>query len=139
VNTFIGIVVIIAMVAFVLKLGYDKIMSIVKPKKAVETESIVKMPQIDEKAEYRKKIEALNEEDLYKLSYEEINRYGKYYGNEGILRRWSLSNKKCYHCGEYLVHSVEDIPHYDANHDYVEYVRENVECLKCKNCGRLIY
>jgi len=139
VNTFIGIVVIIAMFAFVLKLGYDKIMSIVKPKKAVETESIVEKPQIDEKAEYRKKIEALNEEDLYKLSYEEINRYGKYYGNEGILRRWSLSNKQCYHCGECLVHSVEDIPHYDANHDYVEYVRENVECLKCKNCGRLIY
>jgi len=139
VNTFIGIIVIIAMVAFVIKLGYDKIMSNVKPKKADEPESIVKKPEIDEKAEYRKKIEAMNEEELNKLSYEEIDRYGRYYGDEDILKKWSLNNKKCYHCGGYLNHSVEDIPHYDDNHDYVEYVRENVECLKCANCGLLIY
>jgi len=139
VNTFIGIVVVLVMLAFVLKTGYDKIINHFKPKKEVSIDAVTEEPIVDEKAEYRAKIEAMNEDDLTSLSYEEIDRYGRYYGNEDILRRWSVSNNKCYQCGGSLVHSVEDIPHYDANHDYVEYVREDVECLKCNNCGRLIY
>jgi len=139
VNTFIGTAVVLLMFAFVIKIGYDKIINHFKPKKEVQVETVTEEPIVDEKVGYRAMVEAMNENELASLSYEAIDKYGKYKGDEDILKRWSTSNNKCYHCGGDLKQSIEDIPHYDANHDYVEYVRENVECLKCKNCGRLIY
>lgn len=85
--------------------------------------------------EIKEKIESKSIEDIAKMSFEDIYSYYKVGGETSILESWARSNKRCYKCGALLVNRVGDIPHYDSNHDYVEFVTENVSYLKCPKCN----
>lgn len=108
-----------------------------------DAEMLIKAKELRARGNFLKgKIESQDIKITLDMPYEDINCYYTAANNSSrsayILESWSVKNKRCYICGGLMARSIEDIPHYDSNHDYVEYVAENVSCLKCAKCHLLI-